>query len=189
AAGTICDAVERVLRGEDRTALCLVRPPGHHALPAAPMGFCLFNNVGIAAAAAVEQHQLDRVLIIDWDVHHGNGTQDAFWESDRVGYFSIHRHPFYPGTGESHETGAGRGLGYTQNVPLPYGISRRDFHGAFQTRLEDFAARVRSDLILISAGFDAHRLEPVGSAGLEIEDFAAKNDFVAQLAWHYCSGR
>ncbi len=109
AAGAAADAVGRVLAGEDRTALCLVRPPGHHALPDRAMGFCLFNNVAVAARVAIDEHGLDRVLIVDWDVHHGNGTQDIFYADGRVGFLSIHRWPFYPGTGATDETGAARG--------------------------------------------------------------------------------
>lgn len=189
AAGSVCDAVRRVLAGEDLTALCIVRPPGHHALPDAPMGFCLFNSVAVAAAAALDEHGLNRVLIVDWDVHHGNGTQDMFWENDRVGFFSIHRFPFYPGTGGADETGGGRGLGFTRNVPLTFGISPRQYRSAFQSELESFAARVQPELILVSAGFDAHRLDPVGSLGLEVDDFAPLTDCVLRLADQYCGGR
>ena len=112
--GAACDAVDRVLAGEDKTALCLVRPPGHHALAERAMGFCLFSNVAIAATVARDEHGLDRVLIVDWDVHHGNGTQDIFYADERVGFFSIHRWPFYPGTGDADETGTGAGLGATR---------------------------------------------------------------------------
>ena len=113
AVGSVCDAVERLLRGEDTQGLCLVRPPGHHAMVNHAMGFCLFNNVAVAARLAIDVLGLDRVLIVDWDIHHGNGTQAAFWEDPRVGFLSIHRWPFYPGTGDADETGGGRGLGTT----------------------------------------------------------------------------
>ena len=134
AAGAACDAVDRVLAGEDKTALCLVRPPGHHALPERAMGFCLFSNVAIAASVARDEHELDRVMIVDWDVHHGNGTQDVFYADGRVGFFSIHRWPFYPGTGDTDETGTGDGLGATVNLPVAFGTPR-------QTYRESFAAR------------------------------------------------
>ena len=134
AAGAACDAVERVLRGEDSTALCLVRPPGHHALRRRAMGFCLFGNVAIAARMALDEYGLDRVLVVDWDVHHGNGTQDMFYDDGRVGFFSIHRWPFYPGTGAADETGAGDGLGATRNLPTPFGTPRRDYLDAFRRR-------------------------------------------------------
>lgn len=189
AAGSLADAVARVLRGEDVTALCLVRPPGHHALPNKGMGFCLLNSVAVAAEEALAAFGLNRVLIIDWDVHHGNGTQDIFWESDRVGFFSVHRFPFYPGTGAHDETGGRAGLGYTSNLPLPFGVSRKEYHAAFRSRLEAFADRVKPELVLVSAGFDAHRLDPVGSLGLEVEDFSDLSDEVIEIAKACCQGR
>ena len=124
AAGTVVDAVHRVVGGEDSTALCLVRPPGHHALPGQAMGFCIFNNVALGAAAAIEEFGLDRVLIVDFDVHHGNGTQAIFWEEPRVGFLSIHRYPFYPGTGAADERGGGDGWGTTVNLPIEAGTPR-----------------------------------------------------------------
>jgi acetoin utilization deacetylase AcuC-like enzyme len=189
AAGAACDAVDRVLAGEAKTALCLVRPPGHHALAERAMGFCLFNNVAVAASVAVEEHKLDRVLIVDWDVHHGNGTQVAFYADGRVGYFSIHRWPFYPGTGDADETGVGDGLGATRNVPLRTGTSRAAYLDAFQRELADFAARMRPQLVLVSAGFDAHRADPLGAFVLETADFAALTRAVLDMAALYGGGR
>ncbi len=194
AAGAACDAVTRVLSvpaGETPAsrALCLVRPPGHHALPNGPMGFCLFNNIAIAAKSALVEHGLDRVLIVDWDVHHGNGTQDMFWEDEQVGFFSIHRFPFYPSTGDTDETGAGRGLGYTRNLPIAFGTPRDEYLSTFETNLEGFAAKVRPQLILISAGFDAHRQDPVGSLQLETEDFSTLTRMVRSIADVHCGGR
>lgn len=189
AAGAAVDAVRRVLTGPDHRALCLVRPPGHHALVDAPMGFCLFNNMALAARSAVDEQGLSRVLIVDWDVHHGNGTQDAFWEDGQVGFFSIHRWPFYPGSGAADETGTGAGLGWTRNLPLEFGTPRQTFLDQFQRHLEDFAARVRPELVLISAGFDAHRDDPVGSLGLETEDFATLTRMVLDVAQGYSGGR
>ena len=121
----VCDAVERLVRGEDTQGLCLVRPPGHHAMMGHAMGFCLFNNVAVAARLAIDELGLERVLIVDWDIHHGNGTQAAFWEEPRVGFLSIHRFPFYPGTGDADETGGGRGLGFTLNLPIRFGTPRK----------------------------------------------------------------
>jgi acetoin utilization deacetylase AcuC-like enzyme len=189
AAGAACDAVERVVRGEDGTALCLVRPPGHHALPAGAMGFCLFNNVAIAARLAIDELGLERVLIIDWDVHHGNGTQDAFWADPQVGFLSIHRWPFYPGTGAADETGGGRGLGSTLNLPVRFGTSRQDYLNLFRSALENFADHLRPQLVLVSAGFDSHREDPVGSLGLEAEDFGPLTRAARDVANAHAAGR
>lgn len=188
-AGAVCDAVRRVVHGEDTTALCLVRPPGHHAMAGRAMGFCLFNHVAVAARMALEELGLDRVLIVDWDVHHGNGTQAAFWEDPRVGFLSIHRWPFYPGTGLEDETGAGPGLGYTRNLPVPYGTPRADYLARFTLALERFADRVKPQLVLVSAGFDPHRLDPVGDLGLETEDFATLTSRVLDVAQAHAGGR
>jgi len=189
AAGTAVDAVDTVLGESGRQAVCLVRPPGHHALADRAMGFCLFNNIAIAAAHARAAHGLDRVLIVDWDVHHGNGTQDIFYEDGQVYFFSVHRWPFYPGTGDVGETGAGAGLGTTCNLPLQFGISRSDYRSAVANALEDFARRARPQLVLASAGFDAHRADPIGSLGLETEDFAVLTELVDDVARTYCEGR
>jgi acetoin utilization deacetylase AcuC-like enzyme len=189
AAGSAIDAVEQVVAGKYRRALCLIRPPGHHALHAAPMGFCLFNNVAVAARHAVEKLGLARVLIVDWDVHHGNGTQDVFYSDGRVHFFSAHRFPFYPGTGAADETGTGPGLGAISNLPLRFGITRYEFLELFQNVLEIAAARAKPELILISAGFDAHRADPVGSLGLESEDFTALTRLLADCADQYCGGK
>ncbi|HYO24899.1 MAG TPA: histone deacetylase [Lacipirellulaceae bacterium] len=189
AAGAACDAVGRVLRGESPTALCLVRPPGHHALPNRAMGFCLLGNVAIAARWAIDQFSLDRVLVVDWDVHHGNGTQAMFYADPRVGFFSAHRWPFYPGTGAADETGSGDGLGATRNLPMPFGTARQEFLTRFTDELAEFAARIRPQLVLISAGFDAHAADPVGSLGLETEDFGELTQAVRAVAEDHASGR
>ena len=189
AVGTACDAVKNVIQGEDQQAICLIRPPGHHAVQKAPMGFCLFNNVAVAAKYAIDQFDLNRVLIIDWDVHHGNGTQDAFWTDEQVGFLSIHRWPFYPGSGDKDETGTGKGSGYTVNLPIEFGTSRKDYFDIFKKETEEFAQKVNPELILISAGFDSHRQDPIGSLGLETEDFSELTEFVFQLAKRFCQGR
>jgi acetoin utilization deacetylase AcuC-like enzyme len=189
AAGAACDAVDRVLAGESKTALCLVRPPGHHALPELAMGFCLFNNVALAAQVAVAEHGLDRVLIVDWDVHHGNGTQDTFYADGRVGFFSTHRWPFYPGTGASNETGIGAGLGATRNCPITMDVPRETYLELFQHELEKFAARIRPQLVLISAGFDSHRDDPLGAFLLETQDFATLTKNVLNVAAVHADGR
>ena len=126
AAGTVCDAVNCVVAGEASNAMCLVRPPGHHALRDAPMGFCLFNNIAVGARLAIDHLGLNRVLVIDWDVHHGNGTQASFWTDPQIAFFSIHRFPFYPGTGDADETGSGDGLGTTLNLPVSFGTPVRE---------------------------------------------------------------
>lgn len=191
AAGACAAAVDAVLTGPDRTALCLVRPPGHHATPARSMGFCLFNNVALAAQRARQAHGLDRILIVDWDVHHGNGTQDLFYADPEVLFLSIHRFGwgFYPGSGDADETGRGPGLGYTVNVPIPQGTPRREYHDQFARALEQAADKIRPELVLVSAGFDAHHSDPIGSLGLEVEDFATLTRKVLEVARTHAGGR
>jgi acetoin utilization deacetylase AcuC-like enzyme len=189
AAGAACDAVDRVLKGDAKRAFCLMRPPGHHALAARAMGFCLFNHVAIAAKVAIEEHRLQRVLIVDWDVHHGNGTEEIFYADGRVGYFSIHRWPFYPGTGAAEETGTGDGLGATRNLPVTLGTPREEYFDLFRRELEDFAARIRPQLVLVSAGFDAHRVDPIGSFVLETEDYGRLTSEVLGVAAEHAGGR
>jgi acetoin utilization deacetylase AcuC-like enzyme len=189
AAGAVCDATARVIRGEDKNAFCLVRPPGHHAMADHSMGFCIFNNVAIGAQVAVREFGLDRVLIVDWDVHHGNGTQAIFWNDARVGFFSMHRDPFYPGTGAANEIGAGEGLGTTCNVPMPYGTPHDRKLAIFRRRLNEFSDRIKPQLIFISAGFDAHKEDPIGSLGLEAVDFAVMTNVVLEIANKYTGGK
>ncbi len=191
AAGACVSAVEAVLCGDDTNALCLVRPPGHHAAPTHSMGFCLFNNIALAAHRAITALALDRVLIVDWDVHHGNGTQDIFYSDSRVLFFSIHRFGmgFYPGTGGDEETGTGRGLGWTRNVPIRHGTSRMNYLAAFRNALENAADKIKPQLVLLSAGFDAHALDPIGSLGLEVEDFEAMTQLVLDVARTNCNGK
>ncbi len=189
ASGAAIDAVERVVAGQDTSAMCLVRPPGHHAIPAGAMGFCLLGNVAIAARTAIERLGLNRVLIIDWDVHHGNGTQDVFYEDGQVGFFSAHRFPFYPGTGRVSETGRGKGLGKTFNLPLEFGIRRKEYLAAFEKMLTKAADALRPELVILSAGFDAHAEDPVGSLGLETEDFEPMTRLVQQVATTHAKGR
>ena len=189
AAGSAVEAVDEVLSGNHDQAVCLSRPPGHHALYSAPMGFCLFNHVAVAARHAEAVHGLERVLIVDWDVHHGNGTQDAFYQEEETYFFSAHRWPFYPGTGARAETGQAAGLGTIFNLPLSFGISRKEYIESFHSVLAEAAARCRPQLILLSAGFDAHRADPVGSLGLESEDFAVLTNLVMDAAGQYCQGR
>ena len=189
AAGAAVDAVASVIEGPDHLAFCAVRPPGHHARPEGPIGFCLFGSVAVAAADAVARLGIERVLIVDWDVHHGNGTQEMFYDDPRVAFLSIHRHPFYPGTGSADETGTGRGLGATRNVPVAFGTARAAYLAAFREGLETMADRVRPELILLSAGFDAHAEDPVGNLGLEVEDFEEMTRSVLQVAEAHAGGR
>jgi acetoin utilization deacetylase AcuC-like enzyme len=166
-----------------------VRPPGHHALTDQAMGFCLLANAALAARVAIDELGLDRVLIVDWDVHHGNGTQAIFWEDPQVAFFSMHRYPFYPGTGAADETGTGRGLGTTLNLPIMFGTGRQEILSAFTSAVEKLADQNRPQLVIISAGFDAHRLDPVGSLQLESEDFAALASVVRDVAETHAHGR
>jgi acetoin utilization deacetylase AcuC-like enzyme len=191
AAGACVSAVDAVVQGSDKTALCLIRPPGHHATPTRSMGFCLFNNIALAAHHACTAHGLTRILIADWDVHHGNGTQDIFYEDPQVMFFSIHRFGmrFYPGTGNIDETGQGRGLGYTLNVPVRYGTSRKEHVDRFYSGLEKAAAKIKPELMLLSAGFDAHVQDPLGQMALETEDFAAMTQRVLDVARTHAQGR
>ena len=189
AAGAVVDAVSAVVEGPERRAFCAARPPGHHARPDEPMGFCLFGSVAVAAADAVHRLGLERVLVVDWDVHHGNGTQEMFYDDPRVAFLSIHRYPFYPGSGAKDETGTGTGLGLTRNVPLPFGIARNDYLAAFRTNLEEMADKVRPELVILSAGFDAHAEDPVGDLGLEAEDFETLTRDIVAVAESHAGGR
>jgi acetoin utilization deacetylase AcuC-like enzyme len=191
AAGACVAGVDAVMAGDDRRALCLVRPPGHHATPLSSMGFCLFNNVSLAARHAREQHKLERVLIVDWDVHHGNGTQDVFWSSGDVHFLSIHRYGngFYPGTGASDETGTGRALGFIRNEAVRYGTPRKGFLSRFEKAVNEYADRCRPELVIVSAGFDAHRLDPIGSLGLETEDYTTMTRLLIDVAETHAGGR
>jgi acetoin utilization deacetylase AcuC-like enzyme len=163
AAGGLCNVVGAVLGGQASNGFALVRPPGHHATPERGMGFCLYNNVAIAARAAQAEHGLERVLVVDFDVHHGNGTQDAFYEDGSVLFFSTHQHPYYPGTGHWREMGRGAGGGATVNVPFPAGVGDAGYAAAFDSILTPAARRFQPQLILVSAGYDAHWNDPLAS--------------------------
>jgi acetoin utilization deacetylase AcuC-like enzyme len=171
AAGACCAAAEALAAGRDRTALALVRPPGHHALPYAAMGFCLFNNVAIAACHFQAACGLDRLFILDWDIHHGNGTQEAFYDDGSVLFCSIHRVPFFPGTGYAEDRGRGPGRGTTINIPVTADVPTDAYKRRIQETLDGPAAAFKPRAVLISAGFDAYARDPVGGLGLEPEDF------------------
>src|SRR5438552_491346 len=168
AAGAAVGAVEAVTRGEYGSAFCLVRPPGHHAVTASPMGFCFFNSVAVAAAHASDALRLERVAIVDIDIHHGNGTQDAFYRDPTVLYLSTHQYPYYPGSGHWRETGEGPGDGATLNVPLPAGCGDPEYGRVFEELILPALRRFRPDLILISAGYDAHWGDPIDGAGMRL---------------------
>ncbi len=182
-------AVDSVMAGSIRNAFCAVRPPGHHAEAGKAMGFCLFNNIAIAAKYIQTKYHLDKVLIIDWDVHHGNGTQNAFYQDSSVFYFSSHQFPCYPGTGAKDERGEGRGEGSTENHPLPAGSGDTELLAVFEHDLSLAVSDFRPDFILISAGFDAHRDDPLASLEVTDEGFAEMTKIVCSLADTHCEGR
>lgn len=188
AAGAAVQAVEAIARGHSRRAFAFTRPPGHHAEPQRPMGFCLLSNVAIAAAHARAALGYERVLVVDWDVHHGNGTQRAFWDRDDVLFFSLHQSPLYPGGGEVAERGHGPGEGHTINLPLPAGCGDGGYRAAFDDVLRPLAQRFAPDLILVSAGYDAHRADPLGGMEVSTEGFASLCGVVRDIADEHADG-
>jgi acetoin utilization deacetylase AcuC-like enzyme len=190
AVGGMMRAVDAVMDGTVGNAFCLVRPPGHHARATQGMGFCIFNNIAIAARYLQKRHKLERILIADWDVHHGNGTQEAFYEDPTVLYFSVHRYGmFFPGTGAADERGAGAGTGYTINVPLSAGGGRAEFLRALQEQLMPAAEHFQPEFVLISAGYDAHRDDPLGGMKLATEDYSDMARIGMDIAKEQCAGR
>ena len=189
AVGGAMAAIDEVMQNKIRNAFCAIRPPGHHALQNKAMGFCIFNNVAVAARYIQKKHRLSKVLIVDWDVHHGNGTQAAFYEDPTVLYFSVHQYPFYPGKGAEKERGAGKGLNFTVNAPLPVGSGDDEFQKAFTEKLLPAARAFRPDFVLISAGFDAHRDDPLGGMNVTPAGFARLTRMVKELAGQCCQGR
>jgi len=189
ASGCVLSAVDAVFAREVPNAFCLVRPPGHHASAARGMGFCLFNNIAVAARYARRKHAAERVLIVDWDVHHGNGTQDIFYEDGHVLFFSTHQSPWYPGTGARNETGEGAGAGKIINCPFSAGSGRAEIAGAFREQLLPAAKAFQPDLVLISAGFDSRINDPLGHFLLTDADFRELTALLLDLAAKFCDGR
>jgi acetoin utilization deacetylase AcuC-like enzyme len=189
AAGGVLAASEAVFAGSLRNAFCAVRPPGHHATQDRGMGFCVYNTVAVAARHLQRTCGIAKVLVVDWDYHHGNGTQDIFYDDPTVFYFSTHHYGAYPGTGAASEQGSGAGLGATLNVPLPVGCSDSQIHQALESQLVPAARKFRPDFILISAGFDAMRGDLLGCFDVTPEGFAAITQLVKTLAEELCGGR
>ena len=189
AAGAVTAAVKAVTDATCGAAFCMVRPPGHHALSGRAMGFCIFNNIAVGAAYAMERCGHGRVAIIDFDVHHGNGTQDAFYTDERVLFASLHQYPFYPGTGGAHETGSGKGTGKTLNIPLPGGSTEEAYLAAFADRIVPAVLEHEPSLIMVSAGFDAHAADPIGGMGLRSESYAKMTRIIREIADKCCSGK
>ena len=188
-AGSAIAAVEAVATGVVRTAFVAARPPGHHATPERAMGFCLFNSVAVAARWLQEHGHAERVLIVDWDVHHGNGTQDIFYEDPSVYFLSLHQYPWYPGTGAEAERGAGAGEGFTLNVPLPAGTTRADYLRRFETAVAIAAQDFQPDFILVSSGFDAMAGDPLGNLLLEPADMYRMTRHLIDGIGAQCDGR
>lgn len=189
AVGGVLNAVDAVFAGKAANAFCAVRPPGHHARPAQGMGFCLFNNIAIAARHAQQKHGAQKVAIVDWDVHHGNGTQDIFYEDGSVLFFSSHQSPLYPFTGHADEKGAGKGRNCTLNCPFPARTGMKDIGAAFTDRLLPAIDAFKPDLILISAGFDSRIDDPLGQFCLTDDDFTALTKLLLEAAKTHCQGR
>ena len=189
ATGLVLAAVDAVIERRAPAVFVAVRPPGHHALAAEAMGYCYFNMAAVAARDLVEHHGATRVLVADFDVHHGNGTQELFWEDGRVAYLSVHRYPFYPGTGASDETGAGRGRGTTVNLPQRAGTGDGAYAGGFSAALETFAEKFRPEFVLVSAGFDAHEADPVGGMRVTTEGFSWMTRALEEVAATFAGGR
>jgi acetoin utilization deacetylase AcuC-like enzyme len=185
AVGAVCAAVDAVFEGKADNAFCGVRPPGHHAMPEAAMGFCLFNNIAVGAAHARRNHGIQRVAIVDFDVHHGNGTQAAFEDNPEVLYASTHQHPWYPGTGNPRETGVGNIF----NLGLPAGSGSKAFREAMTGTILPAVDRFKPELLLVSAGFDAHRDDPLASLELDEEDFGWITAELVKLADRHAQGR
>ncbi len=189
AAGGALDAVDRVMSGALDNAFVAARPPGHHAETDRPMGFCLFNNIAVAAAHALAHHHLERVMIIDWDVHHGNGTQEIFWNDPRVLFLSLHQFPFYPGTGSFEEIGGPDAQGMTVNIPMAAGFGDEEWVAAFRRVVTPVADQFKPQLVLLSAGFDAHANDPLGGMRVTEAGFGGMADDILAIARKHAGGK
>lgn len=189
AAGACMAATDAVVRGDAQSAFAAVRPPGHHARPQQAMGFCLLNNVALAARYAQRQHNVGRVAIVDIDVHHGNGTQDAFYDDPSVLYVSTHQYPFYPGTGRADELGSGNARGTNVNIPLPAGCGDPEYAAVFDQLVEPIVRRYQPELLFVSLGFDAHFLDPLAMMSLSVDGYGALMSRLCALAVELCGGK
>jgi acetoin utilization deacetylase AcuC-like enzyme len=189
AVGGVLNAVDAVMTRKAPNAFCAVRPPGHHARPEQGMGFCIFNSIAIGARYAQRKHGIERVLIADWDVHHGNGTQDIFYSDGSVFFFSTHQSPWYPGTGAWNETGDGRGKGCTMNCPFPAGAGREELLPVYRHNLAHAAEGFKPDLVMLSAGFDSRVADPLGRFTLSDNDFAELTNIALEIADKHADGR
>lgn len=189
AAGSGIEMTDYALDGKITSGFALVRPPGHHAESDRAMGFCLFNNIAVAAAHARDVRGLNRILLVDWDLHHGNGTQHSFYNDDRVLYFSAHQYPYYPGTGHFRETGQGKGEGLTANVPLPPGQANDEYLSIFLEILEPLARQFKPQLVMVSAGFDTHIDDPIGHMQVTTDGYGMLTAVLKRIAEEHCDGK
>jgi len=189
AVGGVLELLDRVERSEVSSGFALVRPPGHHAERSRAMGFCIFNNIAVGARYLQKKYGLKKILIVDFDLHHGNGTQHSFYADPEVLYFSTHQYPYYPGTGSARETGDGDGTGYTVNVPLPYGMGDDDYEYVFRTLLLPVADRFRPEIVLVSAGFDIYYSDPLGGMRVTEGGFGSMTRILLDIADKHCRGR
>lgn len=187
--GAVIEGADQIMKGKVSSAFAFSRPPGHHATKDRGMGFCIFNNVAIAAKYLQNKYGVNRILIVDFDVHHGNGTQDIFYSDNTVFYFSIHQHPFYPGTGRPNEKGSGEGYGYTLNIDLPKGAGDKEFIHGLKNQLMPAMEKFKPEFILVSAGFDAHENDLLGQLKYSNNGYKEATDILSTIAQKYASNR